>query len=360
MRFYKKIYLPFVLLLFFLLFPMCEAKALDPAVTHDFLGKAARLGLSPADALSGNQLSALLDTPLSAKDSPLTLDEFCVLLCSYREEKELLLPARITTEPDIPRGTISHWHQVIDIYESGILGDRLSYEDVHQTVSAARGCLLLSAFLSATVPPDPFQPVSSLKVESETAPDSLAHTLFLGHSNALALGRYTSSPMTFAASNGVNVSAFLSMRLTQIPSNEKDYAENILREQPYEKVYIMLGTNDLVHGIEGLDDFSRCLREIIALVQHCQPGAGLCLVGVTPLMFSEPFRIQFRQDMIRAYNQSLKSLSRELGLAYLDMFTPLAAPDGYNRPELSKEDGIHYKNEGYALILNEICSHPLP
>ena len=360
MRFYKKIIFLFSLLLIFLMVPCCEAMAAGQAMTHELMEEAVSLGLSPADPITGRAVSSLLGAPLSDDDKPADLEELCVLLCSYLEEKELVLPAMRTDVPTLPRPSRIHRDEITVLYQSGLLGEELSSDKLKETIPLARGCLLLSAFLSAAEPADHFQPVSSLKEESGIELDSLQDTLFLGHSNVLGMARCTDSPITFAASNGVKVSEFLHTQLTVVNPNRQSYAENLLREKSYKKVYIMLGTNDLGRHPEALCAFDLHFRELIELVRSCQPKAELCLVGITPLKFSEPSLVQFRQGVVRTYNQTIKSLSRDMNTAYLDTYTPMAAPSGYNRRDLAKWDGVHYQAEGYERLLQLICSHPLP
>jgi len=357
--FQKRILIQLSLLVLVILSPLCIAKANTSDYYHELVEKAEELELSPTDRLSGKTVSALLGVSLSADSSALTLENLCVLMQKYLDKQALLLPALHDRSPDISYTMIGHLSDVTAIYQSGVLGEKLTYKDVSKKVTVGQGCVLLSRFLSALVAPDHFQPVSSLKEDTGAQLESLEHTLFLGHSNALALYRYTDTPMCYGALNGVTVENFLKVNLTVLPEESVKNVKTILARDSYEKVYIMLGTNDLVHGTENLGVYSDCLAEIVALIRTYQPDAKLCLVGITPLKLSFPYRVEFRQEIIRAYNQTQKSLSRDLNISYLDVFTPLASPSGYNRPELAMEDGIHFKKAGYDILLRQLITHPL-
>ncbi len=347
-----------LLLILFLLFPPLSVRAESQREFHALSEKARLSGASPEDHITGRSLSALLDYPLSDENEALTLYELCDLMRDYLVSKDLTLPSCFPLSSEATAEN-SYNAAVSFLLEGEVLGTPPTDRELSQPVTLARACLILSRLLARACPMDLGQPVSSVEKKEEAGAEVLQGALMLGHSNAIGLGLMTQSPMAYAAQNGISAVNFLSADDLYYSKGSGGSAADILRSGQYAAVYIMLGTNDLTSGV-SMEEYRSHLGNIIELAAYYQPQAKLCLIGISPLGFSpETVSPENSPANILAYNRIQKSLSRDHGIAYLDIFTPLASHTGYNRADLARRDGIHYQESGYELILSILCSHPL-
>jgi acyl-CoA thioesterase-1 len=76
-----------------------------------------------------------------------------------------------------------------------------------------------------------------------------------------------------------------------------------------------------------------------------------------PLRPAPTIAYDFRNRRIADYNRAFAALAAELGLAYLDLFTPLGADARWARAA-GGGDGVHPPAEGYALIAERVAAWP--
>ena len=343
-----------LLLCFFLLFPAQRAQAISSDAYHSLFENAASIGAKPTDPLTSRMVSSFLDCDLGDSEQPLSLGELCGRIRSYLHSRELVLPR---LRENTPFCVLPHGEDILYCYQGGILGE-LPEND--RQVTVAEGCLILSRLLSHAQPPDHRQPVSSLAEDDSADISTLEEALMMGHSNAVGMYIMVQSPLSYAARDALSTYDYLRSDDLLLPMGCVGRALDALQMRSFKTVYIMLGTNDCTWGFGGLEDYRSQLSNIIGLVRYFQGDAKVCLIGISPIGF-DALGIQetFRQDVIRAYNQVQKSLSRDYGVAYLDIFTLLANEEGYNRPEITRNDGLHYLPEGYELLLKELYTHPV-
>lgn len=348
-----------LLLILFLLFPVLSAEAADQSAFHSLSAKAADIGADPAQAITADLISALLEDPTLKGSEPLQLGEFCSLLCNYLHTHKLVLPVMRTDDPALP-SVIPHRADILQCYTGGILGASVTEYDLSDPVNVAQGCLILSDFLSHAADPLYQQPVSTLLYDENAGVDSLADSLIMGHSNVVGLFLSVDSPWSYAARDGLSTYDYLSSTDLILGDYRYGMAKDALIEQQYRVIYIMLGTNDLADGDWALSTYRKQLANLIEVVEYYQPKSRICLIGISPVGFeSERVPDRFSQSNIRAYNEVQKSLSRDYSANYLDIFSVLADEAGYNQPAISRRDGIHYSVEGYEIILKEIYTHPV-
>ena len=351
MHFRKKLFCPVLLLCLLTVFPQ-RARASSQDNYHTLCQRATLSGASPTDALTGRDVANLLARPLSDSDEPLTLSGLCTLMRAYLHGEKLVLPP-LRDDP-CPLGTDAN---MVYCYQGGVLSGSM---DPKVPLPLGQGCMILSRLLDHAQAPDYDQPVSSLREDAESDVDTLENTLIMGHSNVVGLYLTVDSPLAYAAKDAVSTYDYLSQSDLIFDWGRVGSAKEALQAKQYTNVYIMLGTNDCMWYYAGIPDYRRQLAEIIDLVRFYQPEAKLCLIGISPIGFSDILvREELRPDVIRAYNQVQKSLSRDHSIHYLDFYSFLADENGYNYREITRNDGIHYTVEGYQYILREIYTHPL-
>ena len=334
-----------------LIFPL-GAEADSQVEYHALCQKAMQSGAAPTDMITGSDLSMLLERPLSDSEEPLTLSELCGLIRVYLHGEKLILPSLREGNPE---GTEND--DVLLCYEGGILSE---WENTETPVPLGQACMILSRLMDYACAPDYDQPVSSLQEDNNAGVEVLENTLIMGHSNVVGLFLTMKSPLSYAARDGASTYDYLSLHDLILGWGVVGSASQALRVKRYSAVYIMLGTNDCMAYYAGLPAYHKQLAEIIELVQFFQPEAKLCPIGISPIGFSDiEVREELRPNVIRAYNREQKSLSRDYGIEYLDIYSLLADENGYNTRNITREDGLHYTVEGYECILREIYTHPL-
>ncbi len=355
----KRFFFLSALLAAFLMTPLFHAAAASQSDFHELLQRSMSSGAAPSEVLTGQAVSGLLSYPLSDSTSALTLCELCSLMRTYLHENTLILPRLSDETLSLPWDT-PHRAELEYCYQGGILGELPTQQSAYSTLSLGQGCLILTNLLSHAQAPDHQMPTSSLRSNASASIDTLDQALMMGHSNVVGFYLTVQSPLSYAARDGLSTYDYLLCSDLIIPGGRYGSALDALKFSQYKTVYIMLGTNDCTWSYAGLEDYRQQLSEIIELVQAYQKNAKLCIIGISPIGFDElNVKEMFRQDVIRAYNQTQKSLSRKYGFAYLDIFNFLANEDGYNRPEITRDDALHYTAEGYELLLKEIYTHPV-
>lgn len=342
-------------IVFCLVFP-APVHAGSQSSFHQFSEKAYQSGADPDTYLTGEALSYLLDYPLSHESTHLTLNEMCSLLCTYLDSNGLALPP--VSSQYLIKQSIRGYDSLVYCFQGGILGQSLAIQEYTAPVPLSRACLILSQLQDKATPNHFYQPVSSLP--SNAADYAPSDTIMLGHSNVVGMWLNIADAMDYVGLDGISAREFsYSDELLFSFGATGTMAEALSRKQ-YETIYIMLGTNDLVYGRYSIDVYCSCLRGLIAQIQTLQPGAKLCLLGITPLGFYGDYLPDcFSRECISLFNQGQKSISREYGIAYIELFTPIASSDGFNRREYARDDGIHYHKEGYERMLSHILLHPM-
>ena len=348
----------FLFVCIFLLFSALPVHADMQEQTHELSALSSLSGLRPGEPITEAGFNVLLGREQSGGRPRLSWGEACTLLRLCLSERGLTLPERSDDFPANYDPANQYASELLLCYRAGILGSSFDASRIDAPLTAGSACLLAARFLSCCTERSFEQPVSSLPADPAQGPEALENALLMGHSLAHGILLTTVSPLDFAVRDGASVFDYLSTDV-RLSESEWGYPLTALQRKEYEKVYIFLGTNDLNAGAYGLDGFEMQLSNLIELTRYYQPEARICLIGIPPIGFDDSVEPCFQTPNIRLYNQLQKTLSRQLGTDYLDIFSALADSDGYNRVDLTRDDGIHYTAEGYELLLRELYTHPL-
>jgi lysophospholipase L1-like esterase len=118
--------------------------------------------------------------------------------------------------------------------------------------------------------------------------------------------------------------------------------EGIIKRYPSAGlIFIMTGINNI--AMEDLDFFT-AYREIIERLKDAFPGAGIYINSLLPVI------VDFIPDgSIRKVNDSLKGLSADTDVGYLDVYGLFMAPDQRPVREYLLDDGVHLSGKGYEV-----------
>lgn len=106
-------------------------------------------------------------------------------------------------------------------------------------------------------------------------------------------------------------------------------------------IYVMAGVNDLKNGVSDADILAN-LTEIVTRLQRQHPQAKIVLQSILPTR-----RFGLPRDRITTLNQQLAAIAHQKQVYYLDVYQPMADPDGGLRADLTT-DGLHLNQKGYA------------
>lgn len=128
-----------------------------------------------------------------------------------------------------------------------------------------------------------------------------------------------------------------------------DRLDPILEGKP-RKLFLLIGTNDLAVNVT-VEQVVANVRKIVERFQSESPRTKLYIQSIFPVndTFKKFATRHGRHDAdIVAANKKLEALCAEKGIVYIDLWTPLAGPDGKLRPDLTN-DGLHLMGEGYIV-----------
>ena len=135
-------------------------------------------------------------------------------------------------------------------------------------------------------------------------------------------------------------------------------AESIWDLQP-NKVFLLIGTNDLADESVGSDDIANNIRAVLVQTkEHC-PQAMCTVLSLYPVNpraeeGMDVLTVGCRtNERIRAVNHALAVVAQETGAAYVDFHSLLADERGNLRREYTRE-GLHLTPEGYNVVLEAL------
>lgn len=126
------------------------------------------------------------------------------------------------------------------------------------------------------------------------------------------------------------------------------FRQDVLALKP-RAVVLQAGLNDVMGntGMTGPDDYIANFETLLDLAEA--HGIVPVIASLPPVsQIPERSEIPARQR-VSDLNRRLQALAARRGAIYLDLFTPLAGPDGAPREGLSS-DGVHLTSAGYALL----------
>ncbi|MGL5511065.1 MAG: GDSL-type esterase/lipase family protein [Microcoleaceae cyanobacterium] len=128
---------------------------------------------------------------------------------------------------------------------------------------------------------------------------------------------------------------------------------DILERTRPETIFLMIGINDLLRGIDDftlLNNYENIVKDLRLVHPHSQIVIQSILPhgGETATWEGKKRLLKIPQSRIRELNQQLRAIAQKQGAFYLDLHPLFTDQDGQLRSELST-DGLHLNEQGYMV-----------
>jgi len=131
---------------------------------------------------------------------------------------------------------------------------------------------------------------------------------------------------------------------------------NLITQSKPQKIFIMIGINDLLNNIETnkiLDNY----KKIITTIRADSPKTKIYIESILPLNFEiDKTKREINNQNISDFNNNLKNFADNSNIFYIDLYSAFLNSSG----QLSEKytlDGIHLNGQGYLLWKNEISKY---
>ncbi len=209
----------------------------------------------------------------------------------------------------------------------------------------------------------------ALPEETESLPCPLPETeavedtyfdgaVFLGDSRTEGLSLYSGLKTGyFYTAVGATVESVFSKKNFETEGGEKVPLLDAVAEQDCDKIYIMLGINEL--GWSKVKTFHDQYAKLVDRVRADHPEAKIVLQSIPPVSAKqEAKRTYVNNARIAEYNGVIQALAEEKECYFLDVAACLTGGDGLLPKDLNF-DGIHLNPAGCKVWLNYLRTHSL-
>ena len=195
--------------------------------------------------------------------------------------------------------------------------------------------------------------VSGNEVEPETYEftevddDYFTDALFIGDSRTVGLSEYC-EPLDERATfySKVSLTIYTVMDKEFVKTDEgKISVDTALRQNQFNKIYIMLGLNEI--GTGDTEYFFNAYKEVIDRIMELQPDAIIYIQGIMHVTAEKANGDKnFNNEKINTRNEAISQLADQKKIFYIDMNEAVDDEDGNLDKSLSF-DGVHLKASSY-------------
>ena len=198
-------------------------------------------------------------------------------------------------------------------------------------------------------------------VIGEVEEDYFADALFIGDSRTVGLSEYCEGldeQAMFYAKVSLSIYSVLENDFLKDEEGKKMTVEEALeKDEPYGKIYIMLGLNEL--GTGTTETFVAKYAEVIARIRELQPDATIYIQSIMHVTENKSSKDKiFNNERINERNEALSQLANNVDIFYLDMNEAVDDENGNMLEELSTDD-IHLKASSYERWHQYLLQHAI-
>lgn len=224
--------------------------------------------------------------------------------------------------------------------QSEMTTDRVDFKD-NVLVSIVRPYISAKEPVNK-IPPSGSKPGTSTAVNSkgpEVDEGFFKGALFIGDSITEGISAY-------GILSDANVFAIKGLTIAKA---EKEI-DTIANKKP-EKIYILLGSNDLLYGMDSIK-FTSEYAEFTKLIKDKLPETKIYIQSIFPVSKDvENKKPMLSNSRIDEFNRELKSMAEQQGFNYINVSDLLKDESGIMKKGYSS-DGIHVKYHVYSIWLN--------
>ena len=126
--------------------------------------------------------------------------------------------------------------------------------------------------------------------------------------------------------------------------------DHVIETNP-QKVFVMLGINDIRQGIDA-DETLTYYSMLMSRLKDALPSSQIYIQSILPVAK----KTGIDNHDVESLNTSIKALAEEYGLTYIDIFHDMITED-YDLPERFSVDGVHMTGDGYQVWLNKLSEY---
>lgn len=131
---------------------------------------------------------------------------------------------------------------------------------------------------------------------------------------------------------------------------KKQYAWDSLAQMDVDRVFIMLGMNDLRSSLPD-KAFENYVLYIDKIQEVC-PDIQINLISVT-YIYESGQESQFNNDNVHAFNELVRTYADDNGYGYVNLADALADENGNMASEYSSDKYVHFNKSGYD-VMNDV------
>ena len=313
-------------------------------------------------------------------DAPITREDICVFLTQYCSQYGLNLPSYVSKAAFADEAQIDNTTAVYALQQAGIINGRDSgCFDPTASVKRSEVAALFQRYADAAIAAvsnDPDDDYVGYQIFAKTPPLTSTASVsyfddacFIGHSLVVGMKNYFNlTNADYYAVSGISASALLTYNRFELEEtyeddegntvNELGTIENVLNENSYGKIYIMLGVNELGPLNDHLSAYYKSMSKLVDIVKASQPDATVYLISITPIGKAKSDESDnFNRTNVLKFNDALQQVSTEKDVYYLDAFGAYCSGSGYMPDEMAASDGIHMLGNYYCILKELIMNH---
>lgn len=195
-------------------------------------------------------------------------------------------------------------------------------------------------------------------LEFETVTESyFDDALFIGDSRTVGIKKYTDlGNASFYSETGMSIYNIFDKKLLEPTiSDEKKSLEDVLTENTYGKIYLMVGINELGRGTA--DTYFAEYSKVIERIRQLQPEAIIFIEGnmnvTKEKSDNDPI---FNNVNIGIRNAKIAALANQKDIFYIDINEVVTDDEGYLMDEYTFDD-VHLKAKYYSIWKEFLLAH---
>lgn len=188
--------------------------------------------------------------------------------------------------------------------------------------------------------------------------DYFSDALFIGDSRTVGMYEYggLEDITTFYASTGLTVYKLFDAQIAEVPGQrKKQTVEEALRTNRFQKIYLMVGINEM--GTGTVESFAEKYGEVVDHLLELQPDAILYIQGIMKVTTERSLQGDYiNNEGIEARNEAIARLADNERIFYLDV-NPLLCDDTGGMEPSYTFDGVHLKAQYIDIWKDFLKSH---